>query len=118
MSFHFLLHLHIIAFENKLKVRLIIQLVSLYDFLNQKSPYLPTLTLSEKSSFLSKSPNFLSAIAVIPLTVNKIASSGVFGPQNRSFPLYRSPLNTSFTVLRLRTTSKMANSVSPNQGSF
>ena len=45
--------------------------------------------------------NFLSAIAVIPLSVNKIASSGGFGPQNRSFPLYRSPLNTSFTVYAL-----------------
>ena len=51
-----------------------------------------------KSSFLIKISKFLSVKAVIPLTVNKIASSGGLGPQNRSFPLYRSPLNTSFTV--------------------
>ena len=36
---------------------------------------------------------------VIPLTVNKIASSGGFGPLYTSFPLYGSPLNGSFTVL-------------------
>ena len=34
----------------------------------------------KKSSFLSKFPKKLSAIAVIPLTVNKIASSGGYGP--------------------------------------
>ena len=49
--------------------------------------------------FFIKISNFLSAIAVIPLTVNKIASSGGFGPLYTSFPLYGSPLNGSFTVL-------------------
>ena len=38
------------------------------------------------AGFLSKSPNVLSAIAVIPLTVNKIASSGGFSPLYQSFP--------------------------------
>ena len=41
---------------------------------------LPTLAHPEISSFLSKSPIFLSAVAVIPLTVNKIALSGGFSP--------------------------------------
>ena len=40
----------------------------------------------------------MSVKAVIPLTVNKIALSGGFGPLYTSFPLYRSPLNASFTV--------------------
>ena len=35
---------------------------------------------------------------MIPLTVNKIASSGGFSPQKPSFTLNRLPLNTSFTV--------------------
>ena len=37
---------------------------------------------------------------VIPQTANKIASSGVFGPLKRLFPLNRSPLNRSLPVLR------------------
>ena len=52
----------------------------------------------KKWSFLIKISKFLSVKAVIPPTVNKIASSGGFSPLYTSFPLYRSPLNTSFTV--------------------
>ena len=48
--------------------------------------------------FLIKISKFLSVKAVIPLTVNKIALSGGFGPLYTSFPLYGSPLNGSFTV--------------------
>ena len=51
------------------------------------------------ASFEIKISKFLSVKAVIPLTVNKIASSGVFGPLYTSFPLYGSPLNGSFTVI-------------------
>ena len=36
-----------------------------------------------------KFPTFLSAITVIPLTVNKIASSGVFGPLKRLLAVYK-----------------------------
>ena len=55
--------------------------------------------LIKKSHHSIKISKFLSVKAVIPLTVNKIASSGVFGPLYTSFPLYGSPLNGSFTVL-------------------
>ena len=44
----------------------------------------------------------MSAKAVIQLTVIKNASSGGFGPLNRSFPLKRSPLYTSLPVLILK----------------
>ena len=57
------------------------------------------VNLHKKLSFLIKISKFLSVKAVIPLTVNKIASSGVFGPLYTSFPLYGSPLNGSFTVI-------------------
>ena len=39
-----------------------------------------------KIANLHQNLHFLSAITVIPLTVNKIASSGVFGPLKPSFP--------------------------------
>ena len=45
--------------------------------------------------FFIEITKFLSAIAVIPLTVNKIASSGVFSPLYTTFPLY-----ASFTVYK------------------
>ena len=54
--------------------------------------------LIKKSHHSIKISKFLSVKAAIPLTVNKIASSGVFGPLYTSFPLYGSPLNESFTV--------------------
>ena len=50
--------------------------------------YEPTRLFSLTSaSFFIEISNFLSAIAVIPLTVNKILSSRGFGPLYRSFPL-------------------------------
>ena len=60
------------------------------------------VNLHEKNCLFSiKISKFLSVKAVIPLTVNKIASSGGFGPLSTSFPLYGSPLNGSFTVFML-----------------
>ena len=49
-----------------------------------------------------KISKFLSVKALILLTINKIASSKGFSPLYTSFPLYRSPLNTSFTALSKR----------------
>ena len=73
-------------FENKM---------SFYNFMSFK---IPTLLRSASKFSETSETKFLSAKAVIPLTLDKIASSGGFGPQKRSFPLYRSPLKTSFTV--------------------
>ena len=41
-----------------------------------KRPFVKQISADFDAAFLSKSPNVLSAITVIPLTVNKIASSG------------------------------------------
>ena len=56
-------------------------------------PSSASVASTKNGKFASKFPNFLPVITVIPLTVNKIASSGCFSPLNRSFPLKGSPLN-------------------------